>query len=76
MSYIILSVQSYYLWTLYWVNFIFESNSDHQHFDQRKLVKVLYDYEPEDDDELKIEAGDYVEVIANVIKLLITKLNT
>ena len=61
---------------MYLVNFIFESNSDHRHSDQRKRVKVLCDYEPEDDDELKIEAGDYVEEIANVIKLLITKLNT
>lgn len=35
----------------------------HHHTEKRKKAKVLFDYEPENEDELKIEVGDTVEII-------------
>uniref|UniRef100_K1QWQ4 CD2-associated protein n=1 Tax=Magallana gigas TaxID=29159 RepID=K1QWQ4_MAGGI len=35
----------------------------HHHSEKRKKAKVLFDYEPENEDELKIEVGDTVEII-------------
>lgn len=40
----------------------------HHHTEKRKKAKVLFDYEPENEDELKIEVGDTVEIIKQVRK--------
>lgn len=40
-----------------------EHHHHHHHSEKRKKAKVLFDYEPENEDELKIEAGDTVEII-------------
>ncbi|XP_061193527.1 uncharacterized protein LOC133201750 isoform X2 [Saccostrea echinata] len=40
-----------------------QKRKDHHHTEKRKKAKVLFDYEPENEDELKIEVGDIVEVI-------------
>nr|XP_022293722.1 SH3 domain-containing kinase-binding protein 1-like isoform X11 [Crassostrea virginica] len=41
-----------------------KKKDQHHHSDiKRKKAKVLFDYEPENEDELKIEVGDIVEVI-------------
>ncbi|XP_062573779.1 uncharacterized protein LOC134235563 isoform X2 [Saccostrea cucullata] len=40
-----------------------QKRKEHHHTEKRKKAKVLFDYEPENEDELKIEVGDIVEVI-------------
>nr|XP_019927853.2 SH3 domain-containing kinase-binding protein 1 isoform X8 [Crassostrea gigas] len=40
-----------------------EHHHHHHHSEKKKKAKVLFDYEPENEDELKIEVGDTVEII-------------
>lgn len=50
----------------YYSEIIFFSDQHHHSDIKRKKAKVLFDYEPENEDELKIEVGDIVEVIKQV----------
>lgn len=68
----------YLLWVVVWcagraVRFdllwsFSEHHHHHHHSEKRKKAKVLFDYEPENEDELKIEVGDTVEIIKQVRK--------
>ncbi|XP_056016431.1 uncharacterized protein LOC125675051 isoform X2 [Ostrea edulis] len=40
-----------------------QKKKDHHHTEKKRRAKVLFDYDPENEDELRIEVGDVVEVI-------------
>ena len=42
----------------------------HMSIAAKKRAKVLYSYEPENDDEIKLEVGDMVDVLKQVINVV------